>query len=219
MAEESTRNATESANGTGRWAGTARYEILGCLGQGGMGIVYEAFDRQRHERVALKKLLHVDATSLYRFKQEFRAIADVLHPNLVHLHELIVDEHDQVLFTMELIEGHDFLGRVQKRRSRRVPEPIAERDENSHVQPARKALASEPNSDARDVSPADFDKLRPALLQLVEGVRALHASGKLHRDLKPSNVRVTHEGRVVILDFGVATELKRAPDANRPDEE
>lgn len=39
------------------WKGTARYEVLGCLGQGGMGIVYEVFDRQRCERVALKTLL------------------------------------------------------------------------------------------------------------------------------------------------------------------
>ncbi len=206
------------------WKGTARYEVLRCIGKGGMGVVYEAFDRERQQHVALKTLLNSSPAALYLFKQEFRTLADVHHRNLVRLYELVVTEEDRVFFTMELVHGTDFLAYVQNRVAcgspdeplNTVEDPPTRREQwaGESEERLRRARRQTPDPSALKASPADLARLRPALCQLVEGVRALHAAGKLHRDIKPSNVRVTPEGRVVVLDFGVATELSRVVDDN-----
>src|SRR4051812_44070853 len=91
--------------------GTERYHLLRRIGQGGMGVVFLAWDRQRQEEVALKTLLKGQPGTLYQFKQEFRALADVVHPNLVALHEMGVADGEW-FFTMELVRGVSFLERV-----------------------------------------------------------------------------------------------------------
>ena len=96
------------------WAGTDRFEVLRCIGRGGMGTVYEARDREHRRRVALKTLRHFDPASLYLFKQEFRTLANVSHPNLVRLHESFAGEGDRVFFSMELVRGTDFISHTQK---------------------------------------------------------------------------------------------------------
>ncbi|MFI5459431.1 MAG: serine/threonine protein kinase [Isosphaerales bacterium] len=90
------------------------YRLLGELGHGGMGVVYEAVHLQRGNQVALKTLPTVDGAALHRFKREFRSLAGINHPNLIGLHTLEVDG-GQWFFTMDLIEGEDFLSFVRPR--------------------------------------------------------------------------------------------------------
>ena len=88
------------------------YRLQRELGRGGMGVVYEAVHVHRGHRVALKMLPQVDGAQLYRFKREFRSAADLSHPNLIGLQSLESDG-SQWFFTMDLIDGVDFLTHVR----------------------------------------------------------------------------------------------------------
>jgi two-component system sensor kinase len=187
------------------------YQILNELGQGGMGIVYQAFDRKRQEMVALKTLHRIDVSAIYRLKQEFRALAEVTHPNLVGLYELICTEQKYVI-AMELIDGDHFLVYVRSGPGPAVPED----GDNDHAQCRQLGRDTENlSSELRNgthrtiLLPHQFERLCSTLAQLVQGILVLHSHGILHRDIKPSNVMVTREGRVVLLDFGLAAELNR----------
>ncbi len=163
--------------------GTDRFQLKDRLGTGTSGEVYCVYDTKLRTFVALKTLHRADPAAIFRFKNEFRALADVNHPNLVQLYELLLDGQ-RWFFTMELVDGLDFLEYC--------------RGELAHVDEGEGGVP---------MPPPDLGRLRAALRQLAVGLAGLHRAGKLHCDIKPSNIRVTHEGRVVLLDFGLVQEL------------
>jgi serine/threonine protein kinase len=210
-----------------------RFRVVGKLGAGGMGVVYDAHDLERGERVALKTLRTSNAQTLYRFKQEFRALAEVVHPRLVRLYELFADG-DHWFFTMELVEdgvnmltflrdgryahaSGELLGSAETVQSWPPPgeSAVAEtRVDSVRGQRVREGggrpTPNERAAERADVAPpSSYARVRASFAQLAEGVHALHERGRLHRDLKPENVFVrTASEQVVLLDFGLVAALE-----------
>jgi len=150
-----------------------RYEILGVLGQGGMGAVYKARDRELDRLIALKVIrpeLATDPAILQRFKQELILARNITHKNVIRIFDL--GEADGVRFiSMEYIEGED-LRTLLRRHGKLTPKETI-----------------------------------PVIEQVCRALDAAHAEGVIHRDLKPQNIMHDKNGRVVVMDFGLARSL------------
>ena len=187
--------------------GSERFQTLARLGAGGNGVVYRALDRVLDSEVAIKILTRNSGRDLFRFKREFRALSEILHPNLVRLYELFVLD-DQWFFSMELVDG------VPLSRYLRAAQPDPPTDDLG-VSPFD---ATADTTEVRAPRPlarhgagraaGDLDRLRAGFCQLADAVTAIHALGKVHRDLKPSNVLVAPDGRVVVLDYGLVSDTQ-----------
>jgi serine/threonine protein kinase len=180
---------------------TERFEIGARLGAGSFGVVYEAFDLVRNRPVAIKVLERVAADTVARFKREFRYLAELRHPNLASMYELVVLGGEWILI-MERIDGTELLEHLagielqQSFVNARIPtERVIDLDATMDIRAQDGAHSS--------VSRLYIDQVRESFRQLAGAIAVLHAFGVLHRDIKPSNIMITGEGRVVLLDFGL----------------
>jgi len=152
-----------------------KYQILGVLGRGSMGVVYKAEDPEIGRVVAVKTLRKVHGPSsnavqstLERFKQEARSAGRLRHPNIITIFDAN-SEDDAPFIVMDYIEGQGLDAVIQK-----------------HTR----------------LTPAETVHY---LRQIAEGLDYAHSMGVLHRDIKPSNILIDGSGRAFILDFGVAS--------------
>ena len=160
-------------------AGTCvgRYRVLECIGRGGMGVVYGAYDPELDRRIALKLLrgrAARDGERNARLLREAQAMARLSHPNVITVHDVgthVLEGGDPgkplVYVAMEFVNGTT-LGNWVRARRRSWPE------------------------------------LRGVCVAAGRGLEAAHAAGLVHRDFKPDNVLVGDDGRVRVTDFGLA---------------
>jgi hypothetical protein len=204
-----------------------RFELRAKLGEGGMGVVYRALDRSLGKEVALKRVrAEVDLSRAQQLKAEFRARSALQHRNLVQLYELVIDGEDCFL-TMELVDGTNLASWVRSGTACSPPteQPVTaetmregrhDRAPASSPRPVRGGAAGRNRSRSRESEAEKLDaaglaRLRGAVSELCAGLAVLHESGIVHRDVTPANVRVTPEGRVVLLDFGLAAVVETQP--------
>jgi len=89
-----------------------RFQSVRRVGAGSMGVVHEAIDQDSGQRIAVKALKSAEPDAIRRLKREFRVLAGLVHPNLIHLNELHQDDHGAWI-TMELVRGPDALTWVE----------------------------------------------------------------------------------------------------------
>ena len=184
--------ATAAENSTvSRWANPdpqhiGPYRIVGRLGEGGMGIVYEAEQRHPRRPVALKVIRgghRFDSHALRLFQREIQTLARLTHPGIAQLYEAGAADDGMHYFAMELVRGAP------------LSEWLRQRGEGP-------------------VGAAEL-RLRLGLFRKIcDAVAFAHQKGVIHRDLKPGNILIPASRteastpdavpEVKILDFGLA---------------
>ncbi len=161
------------------------YKLLRQIGRGGMGIVYEAWEGSMDRRVALKVLpagIAADDRAVTRFIQEARVAGKLNHPSVVSVYGMGVKEQIPY-YAMDFVEG-ETLAQIVARLKDLEPEaetPFGHKDGAGY-----------------------FESLARAFADVADGLQHAHSKKIIHRDIKPSNLILDREGRLRILDFGLA---------------
>ena len=171
-------NATQSFLG--------RYRLVKILGQGAMGVVYEAVDTRLARTVALKTVLlsHLADESnageyASRFEREAQAAARLAHPNIVTVHDF--GEHEDISYiVMEFVRGRELASMFEAGQALPLPEILR------------------------------------IMRELLAALDYAHEQGIVHRDVKPANVMLDHAGHVKLADFGVARVANTTQDRTMP---
>lgn len=154
----------------------AQYDILGELGRGGMGVVYDALDPRLDRHVAIKVIELPNDPNMTqetrlelveRFKREAKASAKLNHPNIVSIFDF-GDYEGRYYMVMEFLQGRNLSELLQIH------------------------------------SPLSIPVALKAMIQTCDALDFAHHQGIIHRDIKPANIVILDNGTTKLADFGIA---------------
>jgi serine/threonine protein kinase len=159
-----------------------RYRLVGELGRGASGRVFEAYDPELRRKVAIKVLAAPEQELVERFVAEAHVTAQLEHPGIIPIHDFGMTPDGQIFIVMKRVHGRTLfkiLGAIAR----------GEEPERSEWTPHRRLSA---------------------FVQICRAVGYAHDRGVVHRDLKPSNVMFGAFGEALVLDWGIARVLKNS---------
>jgi serine/threonine protein kinase len=157
-----------------------KYEIGNVVAQGGMGAILSARESTIERSVAMKVMLDgASPDDLLRFISEAKVTGQLEHPNIVPVHELSVDESEQVFYTMKFVRGITL---------KKVLDLLAEKHDAT--------LKKYP-----------LGQLLTVFQKVCDAIAFAHSKGVIHRDLKPENFMIGDYGEVLVMDWGLAKVL------------
>jgi WD40 repeat protein/tRNA A-37 threonylcarbamoyl transferase component Bud32 len=165
-----------------------RYRLLRFIGQGAMGVVYEALDEQLGRRVALKLVARraasaaAERASERRFVREAELTARLQHPSIVPIHEAGRWPDGRPFYSMKLISGESLNERIDACKT------------------SRERMA-----------------LLPEVIAVAEAIAYAHSQRVIHRDLKPSNIVIGEFGETMVVDWGLGKDLSQPVEPRSPD--
>ncbi len=150
-----------------------KYKIISKIADGGMGIVYKAFDTEKQRDVAIK-VIHskfaFETNIRKRFIDEAHIQAKLKQPNICTLIHAF-DHVNRLFLVMEFLDGCNLKELIQNK-------------------------GEIPPNEAVDI-----------VLQILDALNCAHKNNVVHRDIKPSNIMIMPDGKVKVMDFGIAKSL------------
>ncbi len=158
------------------------YEVRQIIGRGAMGVIYEAYDPEADQRLAIKTLpldVITDKSQLdtleMNLRHEAKIASKLIHPNIVQIYGEVrcAEEGDVFFVVMEYVDGINFSVRMKQ-------------------------------------GPLPLWELRQIMVQVCDGLNYAHDQQVIHRDVKPGNILLTSDLQAKITDFGIAKVQRRA---------
>lgn len=162
-----------------------RYDNIKRLGAGGAGEVVLVQDNDIQRKVAMKRVHQdsFDEIKLARFVEEIKTVGQLEHPNIIPIHDVGIDDDGQLYFTMKFVQGETLGEIITKLRN---------------GNPAYHKVYT-------------YERRTQIFVEILQAIHFAHARGIIHRDIKPDNIMIGEYGEVIVMDWGIAKQIRPNP--------